>query len=154
MPAHKGGIDEKVREIATRICEESGLELFDIEFRSDERSGLLRILIDSENGVSIGDCTKVSREISTQLDVSDLIRSRYRLEVGSPGLDRPLRNLEDAARAVGKRVKVKAQPIDNQKKFIGILQAVEDQSLVIEDQGKRFMVPWSKVRKAKIVYEF
>lgn len=154
MPTQKGDIEGKIREIAEQICDESGLELFDIKFKSDGPSGLLRILIDSEDGITVRDCTRVSKELSTHLDVEDPIRSRYRLEVSSPGLDRPLRHLEDAKKAVGKKVSVKARPIDNRKNFTGTLQAVENESLLIDAKGKQYLIPWSKVRKAKIVYEF
>ncbi len=154
MTSGKGHVEKIVREIADRICADHSLELFDIAYIPGKNKDLLRVLVDHPDGVSVGDCASISRELSVQLDVRDLIRRRYTLEVGSPGLDRPLRHLQDAVVTINKKVKVVTAPIDGRKNFVGTLLAVEDESLVIEDNDERFVIPWDMVKKANLVYEF
>ena len=74
--------------------EEEGIELYDLEFKGGGGHGILRVFIDKPSGVTIDDCARVSRELSTVLDVEDPIPYSYRLEVSSPG-GRKKRNLED-----------------------------------------------------------
>ncbi len=94
-----------------------GLELVDIERAA---LGLLRITIDKEGGVNIEDCEQVSRLLSRVYEVENI--DYKRLEVGSPGIDRPLRTLADFNRFVGERIEVKLrEAIDNRKIFSGIL---------------------------------
>ncbi len=154
MASGKGRVEKAVAEMATRICEDRGLELFDVTYRPAQNKDLLRVYVDSPDGVTVGDCAAISRELSTLLDVKEVMRRRFTLEVSSPGLDRPLRHLEDAAVAISKKVKVVSAPIDGRKNFIGILQAVEDEALVIEENDERFVIPWELVKKAHLVFEF
>lgn len=147
-------VRQAIREIAERICRDHGVELFDIEYRSGDRRDLLRVYIDAKKGVTVGECAKVSRELSTQLDVADPIGFRYTLEVSSPGLDRLIRHLDDASSAVGKRIRLQGTFEQGRKRFIGVLVAVEGDAVVIELDATRTTVPWSKVRKANLVPEF
>ena len=148
-------IEDVVKEITKSICDENGIELFDVEFISGgNKKDLLRIVIDAPGGATVANCTKVSRELSTLLDVSDLIDNRFTLEVSTPGLDRKLRHLEDALASIGKKVRIVSLPMDGRKKFSGRLVGVEGDSLVIEDKENRYLIPWDKVRRANIEFEF
>src|SRR3982751_3272167 len=100
---------EKVREIAGRVAADRGLEIFDIQFRREAPGMVLRIQIDrpgaaaaAEDRVSLGDCARVSRDLSAILDVEDVVPTAYTLEVSSPGLDRPLRRPDDYRRFAGR----------------------------------------------------
>jgi ribosome maturation factor RimP len=154
VTSRKGRVEKAVAELAARICDDKGLELFDVMYRPAQNKDLLRVYVDSTDGVSVEDCAGISKELSMLLDVKDVIRRRYTLEVSSPGLDRPLRHLEDAAVAISKKVKVVSAPIDGRKNFTGILTAVENESLVIEENDERFVIPWEMVKKANLVFEF
>src|SRR5437868_1928897 len=97
-------IVEKVREIAARVAADRGLEIFDIQFRREAPGMVLRIQIDkpgptatAEDSVSVEDCATISRELSAILDVDDVVPTAYTLEVSSPGLDRPLRRMDDTS---------------------------------------------------------
>ncbi len=134
---------------------ENGLLLFDIEFHSGgNKKDLLRVFIDRSTGVTVDDCVKVSRELSTQLDISDPIKGKYSLEVSTPGLNRKIRNLDDARESIGKKVRVSSVPIDGRKNYLGLLVDVKDDTLILEDNNHRFLIPWNKVRKANIEYQF
>ena len=109
---------EVIREIMNPLILEKGLELVDIEYRREPRGKILRIYIDREGGVTIGDCTTISRELGTLLDVYDVVPGPYNLEVSSPGLDRPLKKPRDFERFKGKKVRIKTKSdIQNTKLF-------------------------------------
>jgi ribosome maturation factor RimP len=138
-----------IQEIAGRIVSSEGLELVDIEYKPGKNRGLLRIFIDKEGGVTLSDCENVSRQLGTILDVEDVIKNAYVLEVSSPGLDRPMRTDRDYRRAIGYRIK--ATIVDDQgnsEQVTGKLLAVSDQDLVLEDRGKNRTIPRSFVKRA------
>lgn len=147
-------IEKKVFELATTLCTEKGLELFAVNYNGIGPRGLLQVFIDAQDGVTVDDCAAVSKELATLLDVQDLIGKRYALEVSSPGLNRLIRHLDDAKKAVGKMIKIETAPIEERKRFSGILTDVRDDSLVLEVDNKTFIIPWDKVRKANLSYEF
>ncbi len=83
------------------------MELVDLEYTREGTDWFLRVFIDKEGGVMLDDCAEVSREVSALLEVEDIVKTAYRLEVSSPGLDRPLKKPADYQRFVGSLVKVK-----------------------------------------------
>src|SRR5262250_150674 len=100
---------ERVREIASRVAADRGLEVFDVQFRREAPGMVLRVQIDrpgpaasAEESVSVDDCAHVSRDLSAILDVEDVVPTAYTLEVSSPGLDRPLRTARDFERFAGR----------------------------------------------------
>ena len=99
-----------MREILLKLLEPAaealGYELVELEFHPQGRGGLLRIFIDRTGGVTVDDCEKVSRQVSSVLDVEDPIPGAYTLEVSSPGLDRPLRKETDYVRFAGEQAKL------------------------------------------------
>ena len=105
---------------------QSALVGMDVELVDVERApgGLLRVTIDRPEGVRIEDCERVSRHLSRVYEVEEI--DYRRLEVGSPGIDRPLKRPEDFLRFMGQRIEVRLrQPVENRKVFVGILQPVQ-----------------------------
>ena len=82
-------IAEKVKELVEPLIKSMGYRLFDVEFKP-EKGWVLRIILDKEGGITIGDCEEVSKRVSALLDVEDIIPVSYLLEVSSPGLTREL----------------------------------------------------------------
>ncbi|AIL33150.1 ribosome maturation factor RimP [Basilea psittacipulmonis] len=124
------------------------IELIDVERAP---AGLLRVTIDTPNGVKIEDCEKVSRQLSRVYEVENVDYNR--LEVSSPGLDRPLRHRQDYERFVGERVEIKLhQAINNQKVFKGILQKKEEGKFAIELEAeeKELVFAVEEVAKGKL----
>src|SRR3979490_1731464 len=106
-------IVEQVRALAARVAGTYGLEIFDVQFRREASGMVLRIRIDrpgpaatAEECVSVADCAAVSRDLSAVLDVEDVVPAAYTLEVSSPGLDRPLRRLDDFHRLAGPQAQI------------------------------------------------
>jgi ribosome maturation factor RimP len=139
----------EIQELAERIVESEGMELVDIEFKPGRVRSLLRIYIDKEGGVTLNDCENVSRQLSAVLDVKDLLKSAYVLEVSSPGLDRPLRTDRDYRRAIGRLLKLHL--MDEQGKMenvTGKLLDATEAEVIIEEAGTTRNIPRQVVKRA------
>jgi ribosome maturation factor RimP len=150
----KEEILNRVRQIAAPLAAQEGLELIDVELGGPGGRQILRLLIDKSGGVSLDDCTSISRSVSAALDVEDPIEGTYDLEVSSPGLDRPLRTPEHFQKFAGSRVRVKTfgplPECENRKTFVGILQGYENGKIVLDVDGTIFSVPHAQVSKANV----
>ncbi len=133
-----------------------GYELVGVEFQTGSKGGsLLRVYIDSTQGISAEDCQKVSYQVSGVLEVEDPIPGHYTLEVSSPGLDRLLFRPEDFERFAGQQVKLKvAYPIEGQRKFKGLLLGMQDRNVVIKQDDMEISLPFDQVEQARLVPEY
>jgi len=131
-----------------------GYELVELEFQA--RGGLLRIYIDHQpEAVTLDDCERVSRQVSSVLDVEDPIPGAYSLEVSSPGLDRPLRKLSDFQRFAGFRAKLELTlPLNGRRRFSGTLRGVEADEVLMEVDGTPVRLPVKQIGKAHLVPKF
>ena len=155
MGVSEENIISNIKELLEPILYENNLELFDIEFSSSGRKGVLRIFIDKQEGVTIDDCTQVSRELGTLLDVHEVVPGSYTLEVSSPGLTRPLRNPSDYIRYKGKIVKIKTiEDIDHKNVFTGKLLDFVDETVSLETKGSNLLIPYDKIEKANLELDF
>lgn len=157
---------ERVREIAERVATSSGLEVVEVDFRGGGKARMLRIFIDKPNGVTHEDCANLSREVSTILDVEEVVTGGpYLLEVSSPGLDRPLLRPADYERFIGSRVKLTTrQLIDGSRFFEGKLENFQQGRLTLElgttkkkkkmeDASQKLEIDLANVEKANLVPE-
>jgi ribosome maturation factor RimP len=133
-----------------------GYELVGVEYQSGGRGGgLLRVYIDSEDGISADDCQKVSYQVSGVLDVEDPIPGHYTLEVSSPGLDRLLFRTGDFERFAGQLVKVRlAYPMEGQRRFKGRLVGMRGENVVIVEDEKEISLPFDQIEQARLVPEY
>ena len=154
---------EQVRQTAARVASSYGLEIFDVQYRREGQGMMLRVLIDrpgsaatAGESVSVDDCAHVSRDLSAIFDVEEVVPGAYTLEVSSPGLDRPLRRVEDYRRFAGRRAKiVMREPVDGQGFFKGRLAGVDGTDVVIEaDDRKTHRVPLGLITRANLEVEF
>jgi ribosome maturation factor RimP len=160
-------VEEQVREIADRVSASYGLEVWDLEFRGGGgKARMLRIYIDKPEGVTHEDCEKISREVSTILDVEEVVPGAgYLLEVSSPGLDRKLRGAADYERFQGSLVKLQTlEPVNGSRNYEGRLTKFADGKLTLElppkGKGKKAVpgatmeIALDNVAKANLVPEF
>ena len=132
-----------------------GYELIEIEHYPNPKHGVLRLYIDSENGINIDDCSSVSRQISALIDVEDPVRGQFNLEVSSPGSDRPLKRLKDFQRFAGEVVKIKtAMPLDGQRNFTGRLISASEDTVVIETDNEEIHLPMAAIDRARLVPQY
>ncbi|PWQ99106.1 ribosome maturation factor RimP [Leucothrix pacifica] len=129
-----------------------GFELWGYEYRPHSESALLRIFIEKEGGISIDNCTQVSRQIGAALDVEDLIPVAYILEVSSPGIDRVLFTPEQYHRYIGEQLKVRTRsPIEGRRNFRGSLEAATDTHVSVLVDNETFEIPFDVVDRARLV---
>ena len=142
-----------------------GAELCDFELKNEngwvlriyvERFGAMaRKLSTKEAAIDLEICSLIARDLSPALDLSDPIPHRYHLEVGSPGVERPLRKPEDFARFVGQKAKLKLRnAVAGQKVLVGMLAKLEGPTLTMEDGAKSFDFPLDDVVSGHLVFDF
>ena len=145
-------IAERIDKIAIKAAADSGVEFVHSEIVGSKRNMTVRIYIDKPQGVTLEDCSTVSRAIEDVIDADDFIPSPYVLEVSSPGLERPLFSIGDFEKFTGKKAKVKtSEAIDGQAHFNGRIASVEDGEIVFEDKTNGTVrIPFDKVAKANL----
>jgi ribosome maturation factor RimP len=152
--------------------EGAGLELVELQWNRETEGWVLRVFIDRPLGpqlpgesdarsdasvfepmpVSHEDCERVSRDLSATLDVADTIRHAYRLEVSSPGIDRPLRRERDFARFAGQEAKIRTtDPVEGRRNFSGVLLGAQDGQVRIDCDGRSYQLPISAIARANLV---
>ncbi len=145
-------IIDKVRDFLHTLLPTMALELFDVQYRREGHGWVLRVFIESEMGVTLEDCSNVSRELGRYLDVEDLIDNAYHLEVSSPGLERPLRSLEEFRRYRGRKARVKMHDaVDGEKVFEGIIEEADDGLIHLRlDDGRSIQFSFEMINKARL----
>lgn len=147
--------EQKITDMLRPAVEEVGKELLGVEFVSAGKHSILRLFIDHENGINVDDCAEVSHQVSAILDVEDPISTEYSLEVSSPGLDRPLFEKPHFEAVVGETIDVRlGLPMNGRRKFKGLLEAVENDLLVVVVDGEHYELAISNVDKANLVPNF
>ena len=136
------------------VVEAMGYEFWGLDYLQG-RGAVLRIFIDSDNGISVDDCAAVSHQVSGVLDVEDPISGEYNLEVSSPGMERPLYTLEQYSRYLGEQVQMRLlAPLAGKRRLKAQLEAVQGEELVLKVGDEVLSVPFSQVDRANLVATF
>ncbi len=145
-------IIDKVKECLQTLLPSMELGLFDVQYRREGHGWVLRIFLDSDKGVGLDQCSKVSRELSYYLDVEDLIEHAYHLEVSSPGLERPLRSVNDFCRFTDRLARVKlSETREGQKIFEGVIEKVSKDIIDLRLADKTLVqFPFEAISKARL----
>jgi ribosome maturation factor RimP len=144
-----------IREAAGRVANSEGVEIVDVEWKVG-RQRLLRIYIDKPEGITHGDCQRVSEQLGVLLDVEDLVPGPgYTLEVSSPGLDRRLRNPAEFERFAGRKARISlVEPVENATFYEGRLAGLSGDMVRLEVNGRVLLLPLERIRKANLVVEW
>lgn len=147
-----GSVADRITQIAEQAAIDHGLELVHVEIAGPDGHPILRVFIDKPGGVTHTDCSDVSTQIGTVLDVEDFIHSAYTLEVSSPGLERGLYKLADYERFAGRQARIKVrQLIKNQRNFRGTIAGIESTNVVFDDlTSGRMTIPFDSIAKANL----
>lgn len=148
------GKREELWALLEPTIEAMGYELIEVELRLSPKRSLLRLYIDSSDGIDLSDCERVSHQASGLLDLEDPLPGAYTLEVSSPGLDRPLVKVGHFRRFIGKRVKVRtALPIEGRRNFTGYLVEVGDDSIEVDVDDRRWRLTLTDIERARLAPE-
>jgi len=148
----QASVAERIREVAEQTAIDHGLELVHAEVAGPEGHPVVRVFIDKPGGVNHDDCSEVSNQIGTILDVEDFIHSAYTLEVSSPGLERGLYRRTDYERFAGQAAKIKIRgAISGQRNFRGRIVGVDERNVIFDDRTSgRVTIPIDEIAKAHL----
>jgi ribosome maturation factor RimP len=156
---------DKIVAVIGPVLAAHGAELVDMELRTEGKGWVLRLFVEKlgsatsnastkDAAVDLALCANVARDLSPALDVADLIKYRYHLEVSSPGVERPLKKLGDFVRFAGQKAKLKlATTVNGQKVLVGII-STRGETVIVEEGGRTHEVPIAEVAQARLVFEF
>lgn len=146
---------ERLNKLLQPLVEELGYEFVGLENSSNPKNAVLRIYIDSDNGIDLDDCTRVSREVAALLDVEDPISGHYNLEISSPGLDRPLFTPSHFEQFAGEMVKVTLfAPEEGRRKFSGRIVGAQDEEIQLIVDDTEIVLSFGNIAKAKLVPDY
>ena len=145
-------MSEQLTALIAPVVKALGCELWGIEQLSMGRHSMLKVYIDAPEGVDIEDCARVSRQVSSLLDVEDPMSGKYTLEVSSPGLDRRLFRLDQYPAYVGSDVKISLKrPYQGRRKYSGQLRGIEGGDVVLGREDEELLFPFEEIEKANLV---
>jgi ribosome maturation factor RimP len=151
-------LPEQVEQQIQRIVESEGLELVHIDYNKQGRGFLLRVDIDKEGGVTVEDCSLISQQVSTWLDVEDPIPAEFELQVSSPGLDRRFYSQADYEKFNGRLVRVRtSRPVRGLHVIVGRLKAFDGQTVVVTDpkmkKDPEYTIPLADIKETRLEVE-
>ena len=148
-------IEARIREIAQKATADAGVEFVHLEIAGTKRNQVVRIFADKEGGITIDDCSTVSRSVEAAMDADDFMPGAYVLEVSSPGLDRELYSLTDFEKFAGRLAKVRMKPeFDGPKALNGKILSVNGGEVTFEDRTAGELVfPYTLVERANLKFD-
>jgi ribosome maturation factor RimP len=143
-----------IAELIEPTLKDLGFELVRVQHSKGPRSATLQVMaepIDRQRAMVVDDCAEISHALSAVLDVADAVAGPYRLEVSSPGIDRPLVRPADYERFAGQAARLElVEPIDGRKKFRGVLAGLDGEAVLIDIEGERQRIPLTRIGKARL----
>jgi len=148
-------VSDQLTELIQPVVEGLGCELWGIERQSSGRSSTLKVYIDAEVGVDIEDCARISRQLSSLLDVEEPLKGEYTLEVSSPGMDRRLFRQDQFEAFAGSKVRIQLKrSYEGQRKYSGLLKGVDGDEVILGFDDEEILFPLEAIEKANVIPEF
>jgi len=146
---------DHVNSLVSGYLSENGIELVEISYRREQGGMVLRLLVDTQEGITLEECEALNNYLSEVLDKEEVVNEHFFLEVASPGLDRPLVTDRDFARLMDKELYIRMyEPVDGKREHAGKLIGIERDNVVIEADGVSTVIPRAKIAKATLKVEF
>jgi ribosome maturation factor RimP len=148
-------VREEVRQLAAPLADEAGYELVDVEFAVQGHDRVIRVLLDKPGGIKVGECGIFSRRLADCLDMNQTVRGSYRLEVSSPGLDRPVRTLEAVERFAGNRASLTTwEAHDGRRNYDGELLGPRDGTAGVRtEDGHEHWFEWAEIKLVRLIVD-
>jgi ribosome maturation factor RimP len=146
-------LSEQIEALITPTINGMGFGVVQVKLIEGKNSRLLQIMAERPDGsMSLDDCTAISHQVSALMDVEDIIPTAYRLEVGSPGIDRPLRKEAEFAAYAGHTAKVETVlPVNGRKRFTGEIKSAHEGQLLLTVDKTDVPIPIDDIQSAKLV---
>ena len=146
-------LQDEIRALAEPTLTRLGLDLVAVEVTADQIGPVVRLSLERPGGVTIADCTSASHHLSPILDATDPVEGAYRLEVSSPGIDRPVQRLSDFERFVGCRIKLRLFEGFSRRRYSGDIAGVEGKEITLLVDGQEHTVHFDDVERTKLVLD-
>lgn len=148
-------LETKILNIAEQVTEQLGFLLIAVSVKGDNRNRIVQIFVDSDKSLSADDCALISGKIASDIESTDLIPSKYRLEVSSPGIDRPLKYIQQFPKNINRIFEITYLIGDSEiKKITGKLVKVEDTDLTFLIKDSEIKINFNKIKIAKVLVSF
>jgi ribosome maturation factor RimP len=146
---------KNIRNEVEQVVNNQNFFLIDLIVRGDRTNRVIEIYVDSEKDISADDCDEISRKIDKMLEEQNLIESGFRLEVSSPGVNRPLKFLKQYPKHINRKFDISYRDGDSVKKLSGTLKAVEGEKLLfLKNNREEIMLDFNNILKAKVIISF
>lgn len=146
---------DQIKDKVLPLLEAHHYKLYKFVLVSLKRRLLIRVFIENETGVTVGDCEKVSRLINDLIFTENLIESAYVLEVSSPGIDKPLESAKDYQRNIGRKIRIAFSEAEKQKTCDGILEEVSETGIMVQIKKKvSLTINYAQINKANVLPQF
>jgi ribosome maturation factor RimP len=147
--------EKNIYELIEQVVNTKGFFMVDLVFRGERNNRVIEVYVDSETDVSADDCAEISRQIDKKLEEENKFESGYRLEVSSPGVNRPLKYFKQFRKHINRKFDVSYRESDTIKKFSGRLKSIEGNSLVfLNSSREEIIIDFSNIIKAKVIISF
>jgi ribosome maturation factor RimP len=147
-------IKENIIRISSEIAEKLGYFVIEILYRGDNRKRIIEIYVDAEKNINADDLAEISREINSVMEEQNLLKDSYRLEVSSPGVDRPLKFLQQYPKHINRNFEIVYKTGETQNKFTGKLISIERDELTFLSGGKDILIKFNDITTAKVLISF
>ena len=144
----------KISEIIEGAVAELGYLLIDIEFRGHSKDSIIGIYVDNENGIATKDCIIISRVLGDLIEDENLIASKYRLNVSSPGVDRPLKFIEQYTKNIEKEFEITYAQNEETKNIVARLNKIKGNKLFFEFKKEVIEINFDEIKIAKVLISF
>lgn len=143
-------LEEKLKAFIRPLCETDHIYLEDISVRGDNKNKVIKIIVDTETGITLNQCEDLSKKISDLFYRKNIIQGDYRLEVSSPGTNKPLEKSFEFRRSVGKNLNIDYRHDNELKSITGKLIAFEEDKITVQQKNDKFLISLSDIEKATI----
>lgn len=141
-------------QIFEEIVTSNGYLLIDLNLRGDNRLKIIEVFIDNEKGITTDDCTLISRALNDKIEKDNLINSNYRLDVSSPGIERPLKYLVQYQKHINRKFEITYKIENEKKKITGKLLSINDDNLYFEVKNEEIKINFNDIINAKVLISF
>jgi ribosome maturation factor RimP len=146
--------EENINNVINEILKEKNFFLIDLVYRGNPKQRIIELYVDSEKNVTAEDLAELNRLINSQIEGKNLIESQYRLDVSSPGTDKPMKFLGQFPKHINRKFEVSYISNDETKKLSGKLIKVEGDTLVFLSNQNEISVNFNNIKKAKVIVSF
>ena len=147
-------IKENIVRISNEIAEKLNFFVIDINFRGDNRKKIIEVFVDAEKNIDADNLAEISREINSIIEDQDIIQQAYRLDVSTPGVDRPLKFLKQFPKHINRNFEVTYKTEDETRTITGKLLSVEREELTFLSDKKEVLIEFKNITTAKVIISF